>query len=106
MVTYDTGGFPLLQLKQALVTSPVLATSDFTKTFTVECDASSTGLRAILMQDQRPIAYFSKAISDKNLAKSTYEKEMMALALAIRHWIPYLLGRNLSCMLTRKVYDT
>lgn len=35
----------------------------------------------------------SKALSDKNLRKSAYDKDIMALVLAIQHWRPYLLGR-------------
>ncbi|KAF2283471.1 hypothetical protein GH714_008470 [Hevea brasiliensis] len=52
------------------------------------------GLGAVLMQDSRPIAYFSKALSIHSLGKSTYEKEMMALVLAVLHWRPYLMGRK------------
>ncbi|KAI5404051.1 hypothetical protein KIW84_051264 [Lathyrus oleraceus] len=42
--------------------------------------------------DKRPIAYFSKVLGVRNLSKSAYEKELMALGLAIQHW--YLLGRK------------
>jgi hypothetical protein len=47
-----------------------------------------------LMQVKRPIAYFIKALGARNMAKSTYEKELRAVLLAIEHWIPYLLGRK------------
>lgn len=46
------------------------------------------------MQNKRPIAYFSKVLSESNLSKSAYEKELMALVLAVQHWRPYLLGRK------------
>jgi hypothetical protein len=46
------------------------------------------------MQKKKPIAYFSKALSKNNLSKSAYEKELMALVLAVQHWRPYLLGRG------------
>lgn len=81
-------------LKQKMTTAPVLALPDFNKEFIIESDASGLGLGAILIQAGRPIAYFSKALGDRNLTKSAYEKELMAVALAIQHWRPYLLGRK------------
>jgi hypothetical protein len=48
----------------------------------------------VLQQDRRPVAYFSRALSGRSLAKSAYERELMALVLAVQHWQPYLLGRK------------
>lgn len=33
-------------------------------------------------------------MSEGSLSKSIYEKELMALVMAIQHWRPYLLGRR------------
>ena len=82
------------ELKLKLTTSPVLALPDFSKGFVIECDAAGTGVGAILMQDKKPIAYFSKALGVRNLTKSAYEKELMAVVMAIQHWRPYLLGKK------------
>ena len=77
-------------LKQALVSAPVLALPDFTKGFHIETNASGTGIGVVLSQNQHPIAYISKALGPKAQAMSTYEKECMALILAITKWKSYL----------------
>lgn len=82
------------KLKHAMVSCPVLAMPDFTRLFVIKCNVSGRGIGVILMLDKRPIAYFSKALSDGALSKSAYEKEMMALVLAIQHWRPYLIGKR------------
>jgi len=80
--------FQLLQ--NALTQAPVLAIPDFSKQFVLETDASDIGLGAVLMQDGHPISYLSKALSPRNQALSTYEKECMAILLAVDKWRPYL----------------
>ncbi|KAD7476965.1 hypothetical protein E3N88_00101 [Mikania micrantha] len=81
-------------LKQALSSTPVLKFPDFTKPFVVECDASSDGVGAILSQDDHPIAYFSKGFSLYDHFKYAYDRELLALALAVQKWTHYLLGRH------------
>ena len=72
------------QLKDAMVKPPMLALSNFEHPFMVECDASGRGIGAMLMQHGRPIAYHSQALKGKNLALSTYEKELLALIIVVK----------------------
>lgn len=71
-------------------TAPVLALPDFTKTFVIETDASDKGVGAVLLQNGHPLSYISKALGPRNQQLSTYEKECLAILLAIDHWRSYL----------------
>jgi len=70
----------------------VLTVPDFSKQFVIETDASDCGMGAVLMQDNHPISYLSKALCDKNKGLSNYEKECIAVLLAVDKWRPYLQG--------------
>ena len=69
-----------------------MALLDFLKPFVIECDAFGYGLGAVLMQDNRPLAYYSETLKGRCLHLSTYEKELLALVKAVKKWRPYLVG--------------
>ena len=59
-------------LKDKLYSTPILALPHLTRAFEVECDASGIGIGAVLMQDRRPIVYFSEKLNGAALNYPTY----------------------------------
>jgi hypothetical protein len=79
------------QLKQALSSAPCLALLDFAKPFHIEIDASGSGVGAVLIQDGHPLAFISKSLGSRKRGLSTYEKEYLAILVAIDQWRHYLM---------------
>lgn len=73
-------------LKQALVSVPILSLPDFFNVFVVETDACNVGVGAVLTQDGHPITYRSKALTPKAKPFSTYEKEILAIVIIVGKW--------------------
>ena len=73
-----------------MATTPVLALPNFAKTFTVKTDVCNTGVEAVLSQEGHPIAYYSKALGVASQKLCIYEKEFLAIMMAIDRWRSYL----------------
>ncbi|KAK3508000.1 hypothetical protein QTP70_010157 [Hemibagrus guttatus] len=94
-------------LKRAFTTAPLLIHPDPDKPFLVEVDASTTGVGAVLSQQQgnpsrlHPCAFFSHKL---NLAERNYDignRELLAIKLALEEWRHWLEGaRHLFLVLT------
>jgi hypothetical protein len=81
-------------LRQHLTTAPVLAQPDNTKPFEVYCDASGTGLGCVLVQDNRVIAYASRALRPHEQNYPTHDPELAAVVHALKIWRHYLMGAH------------
>jgi hypothetical protein len=71
-------------LRAHLTTAPVLAQLDPSRSFDVYCDASRTGLGCVLMQDNRMIAYASRALRAHEQNYPTHDLELAAVIHALK----------------------
>lgn len=85
-------------LKEAMSQAPVLALPDFAQSFVLETDACNTGIGAVLMQNGHPVAFLSQALCSRSQTLSTYEKECMAIILAVDKWRAYLQHREFTIL--------
>ena len=71
-------------LRTLLTTAPVLAQPDIEKPFDVFCDASSTGLGCVLMQEGQVIAYASRQLRKHEVNYPTHDLELAAVVHALK----------------------
>ena len=66
-------------VEAAIAKETVLAYPDFLKPFEIYTDASSMQLGAVITQDNRPIAFFSRKLSETQQKYSVTEIELLAI---------------------------
>ncbi|KAL0183658.1 hypothetical protein M9458_019354, partial [Cirrhinus mrigala] len=80
------------RLKEAFTSAPILVHPDPQKPFVVEVDASTTGVGAILSQQQgnppqlKPCAYFSRKFNPAEKNYDISNRELLAIKLALEEW--------------------
>ena len=86
------------ELKARLMTAPILAFPDFSRTFILDTDASDVGLGAVLSQEhegnERVVAYASRVLSKAEKRYCATRKELLAVVTFVKHFRAYLLGRH------------
>lgn len=74
---------------------PVLAYFDPVKELRLQVDASKYGLGAVLLQNERPIAYASKSLSESEINYAQIEKELFAVLFGCKRFHQYIYGRHI-----------
>ena len=82
------------KVKNAICAETTLGYCDPTKEIILQADASTTGLGATLIQDQKPIAFASKTLTDTKSRYANIERELLAVVYGCERFHTYLFGRS------------
>ena len=92
--------------KELITTAPILAFYDPQKELYLENDASEYGLGAVLFQDERPIAYASRMLTDAETRYAQVEKEMLAISFGLTRFHHYTYGRDVHVITDHKPLES
>ncbi|GKV01835.1 hypothetical protein SLEP1_g14353 [Rubroshorea leprosula] len=82
------------ELKNRLVSAPILTIPDDSGGFIVYSDASKKGLGCVLMQHGKVIAYASRQLKPYEKNYPTHDLELAAVVFALKIWRHYLYGER------------
>nr|GFB73281.1 RNA-directed DNA polymerase [Tanacetum cinerariifolium] len=82
------------ELKQCLVSAPVLTLPSGSGGFQIYSDASKKGLGCVLMQPGKVIAYASRQLKPYKVNYPTHDLELAAVVFALKIWRHYLYGES------------
>ena len=98
-------------IKHIVTKEVLLAFPNFSKPFEIYTDASKYQLGAVITQEGKPIAYYSRKLNSAQLNYTTTERELLAIVETLKEFRNILLGQKIVVYtghknLTYKVFNT
>ena len=84
------------KLKQDIISAPVLKFFDPRKEVVLSVDASKSGLGATCLQEEQPIAFASRALTECETRYAQIEKELLAAVFACKKFHDFIYGREIT----------
>ena len=82
------------RIKEMVIAPPLLKYYEREKDLVIQCDASEGGLGAALLQDGRPLAYASRALTAAERKYAQIKKELLAIVFSTERFHQYTYGRS------------
>jgi RNase H-like domain found in reverse transcriptase len=73
----------------------LLAYPDFSKKFVIHTDASHYQLGAVISQDGKPIAFYSRKLNPAQTRNTTTEQELLSIVETLKEYRNILLGHEI-----------
>ena len=89
-------------IKEVIARDVVLAYPDFSKPFEIYTDACTRQLGAVITQNNRPIAFFSRKLSDTQQKYSVTEQELLAIIETLKEFKGMLWGQEIKVFTDHK----
>jgi hypothetical protein len=84
-----------IKAKKIVAHDVMLAYPDFSKEFVIHMDASHTQLGAIILQDGKPIAFFSRKLNGAQTQYTMTERELLSIVETLKEFRTILLGMKI-----------
>ena len=81
-------------LKVAVTEAPCLVLASWDEPFEVWTDASNIAIGAVLQQHSHPVAFLSRKLNSAEKNYSVYDKELLSVINALKHWKHFVYGRE------------
>ena len=82
-------------MKKLISRETLLKYPDFNKPFVVHTDASHTQLGAVISQDNRPIAFYSRKLNPAQTRYTTTERELLSIVETLKEFRNILLEHEI-----------
>jgi hypothetical protein len=84
------------EMKAAISADVMLSFPDFEKPFEIHTDASDYQLGSVVMQDGKPIAFYSRKLSSAQRNYTVGEREMLSIVETLKEFRTILLGQTIT----------
>ena len=85
-----------IKLKEMISKQPTLKIFDRKKDIVIQTDSSKDGLGSVLLQDNQPVCYASKCLTETEQRYGQIEKEFLAILFSCKKFEQYIYGKKVT----------
>ena len=93
-------------VKQAVTSAPILRYFNSSEPFEGQGDASANGIGFVLMQNDQPVSYLTRALTTSERNYSQIEKELLAQVFGVERHHQYVYGQKVMLWSDHKPLET